>query len=274
MSILNQCRSLFIRTHAENPDPITKQPLATRAEYLKLHEKAKSIRYPSVEEFEHRLGYSVDRKWLDDLALHTQIVIKKSELLYQHGGLLYAILRDYLARLPRTPTSLSTVLETGTARGFSSLCMARALLDGKAAGIVLTVDQLPHNRAIYWNCIDDLDGKKTRQELLARWSDELSRVVFVQGSMPEQLDRLGIDRIGFAFLDAQHTKEDVMAEYEYVSTRQSLGDVIFFDDVTPGLFSGVVEAVDLIESQGLYLIDRIQLNDERGYAIARRREGV
>lgn len=274
MNILSRCKSLFNCPDAESPDPITRQPLATRAHYLNLHAKAKSIRHPGVEAIERRLGYAIDRDWLDNLALHTQIVVKKSDLLYEHGALLYALLRHYLSSSQDARTCAATIFETGTARGFSSLCMAKALLDGGVPGVVLTVDQLPHNRAIYWNCVDDLDGKKTRNELLSRWSAELGRVVFVQGSMPKQLERLGIRSIDFAFLDAQHTKKDVMAEFEYVSKRQSVGDVIFFDDVTPGIFNGVVEAVDLIESQAVYTVERIQLNNERGYAIARKRIGA
>ena len=43
-----------------------------------------------------------------------------------------------------------TILETGTARGFSALCMAKALEDSKKKGIILTFDILSHNKKSYW----------------------------------------------------------------------------------------------------------------------------
>ncbi|BAZ81236.1 class I SAM-dependent methyltransferase [Sphaerospermopsis kisseleviana CS-549] len=250
--------------------PFGTSPKADRETYLQLHENARAVTYPEIDEMEQRLGYSIDRKWLENLALHTQIVIKKSRLNYQHGRLLYAALHRYLADNIKYINGGVTILETGTARGFSTLCMSKALTDTNSQGKIVTLDILPHNQPIFWNCIDDHDGRKTRQQLLSPWLDELDRVVFVQGWTKAQLQRTGLSRIHFAFLDAQHTKEDVLIEYAYVRDRQVKGDMIVFDDITPGLFDGVVAAVNQIESDGLYTIERLTVSNERGYAIARR----
>jgi hypothetical protein len=43
--------------------------------------------------------------------------------------------------------------------------------------------------------------------------------------------------------------------------------MIVFDDVTPGLFNGVVQAIEDIEIEGQYLIERIQVSGQRGYAV-------
>ena len=43
-----------------------------------------------------------------------------------------------------------------------------------------------------------------------------------------------------------------------------------FDDVTPGVFPGVVEAVEKIRSLGSYEIVKLGREQERGYALARR----
>jgi len=260
-------KKLLFREPSFPQNPFGTAPLASRETYLQLHQEARNVSYSEIDDFEYRLGYGIERDWLENLALHTQIVSKKSKLNYQHGRLLYATLRRYLADSMSTSV---TILETGTARGFSALCMAKALIDTHAEGKIVTLDILPHNSPIFWNCIDDHDGKKTRQELLYPWSEELERVVFVQGWTKAQLNRTGLSRIHFAFLDAQHTKEDVLAEYAYVRNRQMLGDIIVFDDVTPGLFDGVVAAVDWIEQDGAYSIERLMVSNERGYAIARR----
>jgi predicted O-methyltransferase YrrM len=251
------------------PHPFGTAPRADRDTYLRLYDEARRETFPDVDAIERRLGFAVDRAWLDELALHTQIVVKKSRLNYQHGRLVYAYLRDRCARLPAG--SYAAVLETGTARGYSTLCLARALADAGMSGHVVTVDLLPHNTRFYWNCIDDHDGEKSRQELLQAYGDLTRRIVFVEGATGAELKRLGLSHIAFAFLDAAHTFDDVMAEYAYVAARQSTGDVIVFDDVTPGQFDGVVEAVAAIARSGVYDVERLSVSDQRGYAIAVRR---
>ena len=52
-----------------------------------------------------------------------------------------------------------TILETGTARGYSSICMSKALNDRKQKGKIFTIDILPNNKKMYWNCIEDHKGK-------------------------------------------------------------------------------------------------------------------
>lgn len=248
--------------------PFGTSPRASLQVYQELHNEAKQVHYPEIDDFEQRQGFEMDKQWLDDIALHTQIVIKESRLNYQHGRLLYTALRHYLADAAnRNGREAITILETGTARGFSALCMAKALTDSNTYGVVVTIDMLPHNTPILWNCIDDHDGPKTRQQLLAPWHQELSHVVFIQGWTKTQLSRIGLAHINFAFLDAQHTAKDVMAEYVYVRDRQQAGDMIVFDDVTPGLFNGVVQAIEDIEIEGQYLIERIQVSGQRGYAV-------
>lgn len=62
-----------------------------------------------------------------------------------------------------------------------------------------------------------------------------------------------------------------MSEYTFVRERQAAGDVIVFDDVTPGPFDGVVEALDAIGREGVYHVEWLHVSDRRGYAIAVRR---
>ena len=59
--------------------------------------------------------------------------------------------------------------------------MSKAINDAKVNGTIITLDVLPHNEKIYWNCIDDLEGKKSRAELLNKWPDELKNIIFIQG---------------------------------------------------------------------------------------------
>ena len=250
--------------------PFCKKPLAPKEVYLKLHKEAVSNRNKLIEKYEIDCGYSIPEEYINNLALYTQICIKKSKLNFQHGKLLYSALSKYINDKKSTYSNEKDpiiVFETGTARGFSSICMSKALIDNNVNGFITTIDCLSHNQRFFWNSINDCDGPKTREENLSLWEKELSRIVFIQG-WTELINNIGLTRINFAFLDAQHTKNDVMFEFEYVSKRQKKGDIIIFDDVTPGLFDGVCEAINEIENNHSYEIKRIDCDKERGYAIA------
>ena len=246
-----------------------KKPWASQEEYLKLYENAKKNESHMIKKFELNTGYSINKKWINKLALHTQIVKKQSKLNYEHGRLVYSSLRSYLKDFENLKESVM-ILETGTARGFSSLCMSKALEDSSINGKIITLDCLPHNERMFWNCIDDLEGKKTRAELLQPWNKLLNNIIFLQCWTKEALPNLGFQRINFAFLDAQHSYKSVMSEFFYVSKYQEIGDIIVFDDVTEKKFPGIVQALNEISSVGSYKIKSYIENEERGYAIAKK----
>ena len=252
--------------------PFGKRLLATKEKYLSLYKFALYQDDQKVKEFEEICGYFVNKEWFNNLALHTQVVIKKEDLNFFHGRLLYSLLSKYINyKKSNNDNKPLIIMETGTARGFSSICMAKALIDQNSAGIVTTIDCIPHENKIFWNSIDDISGPKTRAKLLQKWDKELERIIFIQGWTNEVLNRLSIRRINFAFLDAQHTKNDVLKEFKYVADRQETGDIVVFDDVTEQSFPGVCEAIDFIEINFPYKIERISFTNKRGYAIAQKK---
>ena len=246
--------------------PLAKKPRATEAEYLKRANKAKLVRYPIIDNYENECAYSIDLNWMHKLALHTQVVMKKSNLNYQHGRLLYSSLSSYIHK---ASAPFVNIVESGTARGFSSLCMAKALNDNNAFGKIITFDVLPHHHKMYWNCIDDLEGKKTRSELLKNYHSLTQKyIVFHQGNSATELPKLQMERINFAFLDATHDYFHLMKEFKNIGPRQLQGDIIFFDDYTPKLFPGAVKAVDEICVKHKYSKEIITISDSRAYVIA------
>ena len=138
--------------------PFGKKPWATKKKYLKLFDSAKHLDDTKVIAFENKLGYKIDKNWVDTLALKTQIVIKKESLNYFHGRLLYAVLSRYINSNINKLDDEILVLETGTARGFSSLCLSKAIIDNDAKGKIITIDSISHNEEIFWNCIVDNEG--------------------------------------------------------------------------------------------------------------------
>jgi predicted O-methyltransferase YrrM len=249
--------------------PLGRAPRGTRADYEALAAQGREAVYPEVDAYERRTGFALDPAWLHELALHTQVAIKKAAPCYPHGRLLYSTVRAYVREC--APERV-TVLETGTARGFSSLCMARALDDAGVPGTIVTCDVLPHDVPMFWNCIDDLDGPRSRAELLRPWADLVERyVVYQQGDTLRHLPRLYLPRVNVAFLDGQHTYAYVLREFEAIRGRQRPGDVIFFDDYTPARFPGVVQAVDEICAGHGYDRETLHASGERGYVVARKR---
>ena len=247
-----------------------KKPLASKSVYLKIFKEASKNKDVIISELEKKLGYSIEKKWLDDLALHTQVCIKKSKINYQHGMLLYSTLRNYLES--HRKIDFVNIVETGTARGFSAICMSKALNDTKnVAGVIHTIDILPNNKRMYWNIIDDNENKKTRQELLAKWPQELKNIKFIEGKTNTVLKNLNLTRVNYAFMDAEHNYKSVISEFNYLKNKQIKDDIIFFDDVTRKKFPGVVKALKEIEEQGFYNIEYFTSSSERGYAIAKRK---
>ena len=246
--------------------PFGRKPMAKRELYEKLALEAAQIKYPEIDEYEHEKGFVIDSEWLHNLALHTQVVIKKSELCYQHGRLIYTTVRDYIHK--NHPKYIN-IIETGTARGFSALSIAKALADADIEEKIITFDLLPHDVAMYWNCIDDLEGPKTRAELLGNYSELINRyLVFCQGDTRIILPKIQISKIHFAFLDGAHTYNYVIHEFECIKDKQERGDIIFFDDYTFDLFPGVVKAVNEICRVHKYSKRVISASKNRGYVIA------
>jgi predicted O-methyltransferase YrrM len=252
---------------SRRPPKLTTQPKASRETYQNLASVAVEQSYPEIDRFEEKTGHGIEPAWLHDLALHTQVVVKESTLCYAHGRVLYSALSRYLGSIAVSESI--NILETGTARGFSGLCMAKALNDMGRSGRVVTFDFLPHRSPIYWNCIDDLERKKSREELLAPWSEMVRKyLVFVQGDTQLMLPSVCIDRVHFAFLDGAHTYPDVLFEFAQIAGSQHTGDVAVFDDYTPAQFPGIVAAVDEICNKYGYSPEKLSAHSGRGYVVA------
>ena len=247
-------------------NPFGQIPLGTKQDYLKLFNEIKDKSYPLIDEIEKKNGYAIDKIWLNKLALQTQIVKKKSKLNYQHGRILYSYLRRYLKKKNNSETI--NIFETGTARGFSSICMSKALIDSGFDGKIDTIDIIPHHKKIFWNSISDINGKKSRLELLSDWKKEIECINFIEGLTSKILKTYPSKKINFAFLDAQHDLESVIEEYSFLKKHQEKGDIIIFDDVSKD-FNEIKKAVEKIKLEKAYKIHLIEFIDEnRGYAVA------
>ena len=259
----------FIVNYYWNTFPLGKQINKKKEYYIELWEYEKSNTYSEIDQYEENLGYKIDKSWLDNLALHTQVVIKTSPLCWQHGRVLFAKLSNWLNDNTIEDIPVVTIWETGTARGFSALCMSQALEEQERTARIITFDVLPHNKKMFWNCIDDYDGPKSRSELLKPWQNLSSKyVIFYQGDTRITLKKVAAERIHFAFLDGSHIYNDVMFEFNQIKDYQCEGDIIIFDDYNENQFPGLVRAVDEICSNFKYSRENLLAHQGRGYVIA------
>lgn len=252
-----------------NNYPFTSRPMLRLGDYDRFASATfdQVYRSHSVAEFEESCGTSIDAEWLKTLADSTQIVIKESQLDYNHGRVLYSQFCKYIATHPEVATF--TFFETGTARGFSSVCMARALSDMGRDGRIISIDVLPHRVKMYWNSRSDhTRGPITRQQLLDDWAAYLDKIIFVQGPTKLMLPAIQVDRIHQAFIDGAHDAASVSEEFEQISRLQESGDSIVFDDYNDIKFPELVAAVDSgCECHG-YLQIKVLMLGERACLIA------
>jgi predicted O-methyltransferase YrrM len=127
------------------------------------------------------------------------------------------------------------VIETGTNHGFSTIVLAQALADAGRGGVVRTVDVDP--------CVVEVArGHAARAgvaSLIAfHAGDSLPFLEFVAAS---------VDRVDFAFLDADHRADRVSAEFAVLHPLvAACGGKVYFDNTSSG---GVAEALRRIRAE-------------------------
>jgi predicted O-methyltransferase YrrM len=178
---------------------------------------------------------------------------------WQHGRVLYAAARRYLdGRRGRV-----LLLDIGTAKGFSALCLLWAMNDAQVAGNVVSVDVIDPMARERRNTAAEVDGFKTLTEILAPWP-EADAITFLQSTGLDYLHKYA-GRIEIAFVDGKHTAEVVWKEALFLADRQQSGDLAIFDDVhIPAIRAAV-------SSLSAYTVEWLSVLPKRAYAIARRK---
>ena len=149
---------------------------------------------------------------------------------FERGMLLYALI---------TKIKPKTVLEIGTAEGYSTLCMAWAMTENKIEGKIFTVDPKSHQQAIERrikinendepiNMIlstDELWNKFASQE----WIDKIE---VITGYSEEVLKSKQFPEIEFCYIDGSHVYEAVKHDFYAFLQTASENFSLLFDDYT------------------------------------------
>lgn len=228
------------------------------AEYQAAFERERVNAYPAIDELEARSGYALERSRLEIAAKHLACPVKRNPPNWQHGRVIYALLRRYLA----ARTGFVSLLDIGTAKGFSALCMAFALADAGMDGAITSLDVVDPDARVPRNSIAECEELKTVAQFVSPWQ-ESRFIAFRQSTGAAWLvsDR---GRVHFAFVDGKHEYRAVREEAELLARRQEPGDIALFDDLQ---IAGVERAVRATRG---YAVAMLEAKRERRYAIATR----
>ena len=181
--------------------------------YIKLGKQAADRNQTEFfDKLNKRFGYLHNKNEMDNLGLKLQVCVKQSRPLYLHGYLLTSALNNYLQLNQEEPI---VIFETGTARGFSSIAMAKVLYDlNKNNAIIHTLDREPHTTPFYSNCyLGAKKGRKvSRQECIEEWKEISDKyITFHCGDSSDLMTRIQseIPRINLAFLDGSHEYKNI-----------------------------------------------------------------
>lgn len=149
-----------------------------------------------------------------------------------YGLLLYSLV------LQKRPT---TIIDVGTARGFSAVCMAKALLDAKLENShIYTIDPIPHDKPISWHVQKQADTdpamgtQLTRAELLKEFEPSLlDKITFLSDSSGQVLSEWNDGPIEFAFIDGDHSYQGVKTDIDAIVPHLSSDATLVFDDYGP-----------------------------------------
>ena len=161
----------------------------------------------------------------------------------EHGRLLYSMVR----RLRRQPSGV--ILDVGTARGFSAISMARALLDGGLEHRVCTIDAVGHDEPTDWHAprkhgpSDPLAGRHvSRAEIWRRYSAEAEYIQTLQSESRDVLVNWTFGPIVLAFIDGEHSYGAVKHDLVRLERLMTPDATIVLDDIHPGVITASIRS--------------------------------
>lgn len=223
-------------------------------EFARIFETECRSSYPEIDALEYEILRDtgrppIDRDRLESAARVLACPLKVNPPNWQHGRLIYAL----------SVGATGLMLDIGTAKGFSALCMRWAQPQQR----IVSVDVIDPLARVRRNTVAEVDGYRTLAETLEPWPESKS-VEFVRSTGGEWL-RGCSDRISFAFVDGKHTFDAVSTEMVELCRLQETGDVTLFDDVQ---IPGVARAVQNLSLTRRYKITYVGARQNRRYALA------
>jgi SAM-dependent methyltransferase len=124
---------------------------------------------------------------------------------YERGILIYHLIRRY---------NLTSMLEIGFGRGYSTFCAARAFYDSGVKGTIVTID--PNIDEAFLNSLGQVFPKE--------WFEQIK---FLRGNSSQALDTV-VDQFDLVYIDGDHSYEATKTDWE--KTRKNASKFTLLDD--------------------------------------------
>ena len=200
----------------------------------------------SIEEFIHKLDVKIPK--MDEFLRLCRIMPINPQrdenfiINFERGMLFYALIAKFQPK---------TVLEIGTAEGYSTLCMAWAMSDFKIDGKIFTVDPKSHHKIIDRRIIINKNDKPVKMSLstadlwkkfaLPEWIEKIEVLTGYSGDI---LKTKNFPKIDFCYIDGSHVYESVKQDFFSILKLVSEKFHILFDDYVPNRTDGVTKIID------------------------------
>ena len=161
---------------------------------------------------------------------------------FERGMLLYALIAKIQPK---------TVLEIGTAEGYSTLCMAWAMSDFNINGKIFTIDPKSHHKIIERRIKINVNDEPVKMSLstadlwkkfaLPEWREKIEVLTGYSGDI---LRTKKFPKIDFCYIDGSHVYETVKQDFFNILKLVSEKFNILFDDYVPNRNDGVTKVID------------------------------
>ncbi len=164
---------------------------------------------------------------------------------YERGVLIYSLIRKY---------NLSSFLEVGFGRGYSTFCAAKAFADQGIKGNITTIDPNFNQEFL----------QQLTQVFPVNWWEMIS---FKQGKSSDELPKLDT-KFDLVVLDGDHSESGVRSDWEM--TKDRFNNFLIFDDYhlppksDPGIqVTPVVDSIEGFNKEAIIMDRRIFVDDRK-----------
>lgn len=182
---------------------------------------------------------------------------------FNHGIILYKILDEFIKK----KNNNFEIIEVGTARGYTSLCMSQAINDNNDNSKILSLDVIPNNKKFFQRTYLG-NEKVSRSKILENFSNKLlENIIFLQSDTFSDLDKIVFHNLKFAFIDGEHNYKYLIKELNFCKNNMSDNGLIVVDDFNTSDFSEVVECVKKFSNENNYNLKIINYGDKSNFAV-------
>jgi hypothetical protein len=192
-----------------------------------------NISVPSVEEF---------KKLCDSTSMYFDENNKIIKGNYEREVLLYALVAKYRPK---------NIIEFGTACGYGSLCMAKAIQDFNIQGNIFTIDMNdPKHPHVFPADFNDGEGIKTRKISVENlWKkivprECINKIKLLNGYSGEIMNSQEFPKMDFAYIDGAHFYDGVKHDFFSFLNIRAKEFHILFDDYRDSPHFGIKKLID------------------------------